>query len=137
MNIEWEAIDKSAAHVIPARPAGGLWTMVRTHLVAPATIRVEASGTWRVAPDLPECGPDGLRHWAYGREGLLTRKAPLGALIGKYGGSSASADEADIFVVGSAAVLTLDKPAGPLYLTINGVPAMFGGHQGALDVLLA
>lgn len=136
MDIDWLQLDSQETHAIAARPEGGLWTMVRTQISAPAVIRIEASGGWRVSPDLPECGADGLRHWAYGRENLLTRKAPLGTLIGKFGGSASAADEADIFIVGRLCVLQLDKPSGPLYLTINGAPARFDAHSGALTVQL-
>lgn len=136
MSIEWTRLDRTERFTVPARPEGALWTMIRTQVSAPAAIRIEASGVWRVAAELPECGPDGLRHWAYGRELLLTRKAPLGALIGKFGGSSSGADEAEIFVVGAAAVLQVDKSTGPLYLTINSVPMFFSWHEGSLEVLV-
>lgn len=136
MSIDWLHLDARETHDIPARVDDGLWTMVRTQVSAPALMRIEASGRWRVAPELPECGPDGLRHWAYGREGLLTRKAPLGALVGKFGGSGSAADETDVFVVGGLAVIQLEKASGPLYLTINGAPSCFSGHSGALTVLI-
>lgn len=136
MTIDWLHLDAQEVHTIPACVEGGLWTMVRTQISAPAIVRVEACGSWRVAPDLPACGPDGLRHWAYGREGLLTRKAPLGALIGKFGGSGSATDETDLFVVGCVAVIQLDKSSGPLYLTINSSPACFGGHSGQLSVVI-
>ena len=136
MKIEWDDLDDRAVVTVPACPEGGLWTLVRTQLVAPAVIRIDASGIWRLAPDLPECGADGLRHWIYGRDLLLTKKAPPGALIGKYGGSCSAADEADIFIVGSATVLLLEKAIGPLYLTINGAPMHFASHQGQLTVRL-
>ena len=136
MSIDWSKLDQQGTHIVPACPEGRLWTMVRTQVSAPAVIRIEASGTWRVADGLPECGPDGLRQWYYGRELLLTRKAPLGALIGKLGGSAGSVDEAEIFVVGSVTVLQIEKAIGPLYLTINGAPAMFAAHNGSLTIKL-
>jgi hypothetical protein len=136
MSIDWSNLDQQETHDVPARPEGRVWTMVRTQISAPAVIRIEASGTWHVANGLPECGPDGLRQWYYGRELLLTKKAPLGALIGKLGGSIGSVDEAEIFVVGSATVLQIEKATGPLYLTINGAPAMFAAHMGSLTIKL-
>ena len=77
MSIDWDTLDAREDHTVPARPEGGLWTMVRTHISAPAMLRIEASGAWRVAGELPECGPDGLRHWAYGREGLALSEAEI------------------------------------------------------------
>ncbi|MDM0026282.1 hypothetical protein [Variovorax saccharolyticus] len=134
--IAWDTIDDAEKLKVPAKPAAGLWTMVRTRVIAPAVLRIEASGSWRPVEGLPWCGPDGLRHWAYGREQLLTRKAPLGALIGKFGGSNGAVDEADIFVIGSVTVLQLDKNTGPLYLTINDAAAFFDDNEGALDVII-
>jgi hypothetical protein len=136
VKIKWDALDDQSAVTVPARPEGGLWTMVRTQLVAPAVIRIEASGSWRLASDLPACGADGMRHWLYGRDQLLTKKAPPGALIGKVGGSCSAADEADVFIVGSVTVLLLEKVAGPLYPTINGAPMHFASHEGELTVRL-
>lgn len=137
MPINWTDLDRERKHDVPALPADGLWTMVRTQISGPAVIRIEARGRWKPASGLPECGPDGLRHWAYGRDLLLTRKAPLGALIGKFGGSSSSIDETEIFVVGNVAVLQVDKATGPLFLTMNGASSHFQDHSGELIVTLS
>ena len=134
--IDWEELDDLETVTVPAKPIAGLWTLVRTHIVAPAVLRIEASGIWRPVDGLPSCGPDGLRHWAYGRELLLTRKAPLGALIGKFGGSSGAFDESEIFMIGRVTVLQVDKNTGPFYLTINDAPAFFDDNEGELDVVI-
>ena len=80
--------------------------------------------------------PDGLRHWMFGRDQLLCKKAPLGALIGKIGGSNIATEESEIFLVGSVAVLAIDKTTGPLYLTINDAPGFFDDNTGALNVTI-
>src|SRR3712207_4980475 len=104
MTINWAALDNAVRIVVPARPDIGLWTLARGLVSGPQIIRLEAKGTWSPAEGLPACGPDGLRHWAFGRDRLLTKKAPLGALIGRFSGSNIDTDDADIFLIGSVAV---------------------------------
>lgn len=135
MAIHWDNLDDSTVIAVPARPASGLWTLVRTYVHGPHIIRIEAAGLWCPVAGLDACGPDGLQHWAFGRDRLLTKKAPLGALIGKIGGSNLTTDD-DIFVVGSMAVLTIDKVSGPLFLTINDAPGCFDDNTGELQVTI-
>jgi hypothetical protein len=137
MAIDWNGLDRQTVVTVPARPASGLWTLVRSYLSSPQIIRIGAEGSWTAASGLPSCGPDGLPHWAFGRDALLFKKAPLGALIGKIGGSIAGVDDRDVFLVGSASVLTIDKSAGPLFLTINDAPGFFEDNTGALTVAIA
>jgi PA-IL-like protein len=138
MPIEWKKLDDQNSVVVPAKPATGLWTLVRTFVGNSQIIRIEAEGQWKPVSglDLP-CGADGLRHWIFGRDQLLCKKAPLGALIGKIGGSNISTDDSEIFLVGSVAVLICDKAAGPLYLTINDAPGCFDDISGALSVTIS
>lgn len=135
--IDWKNLDEGETFTIPAKPVQGIWTMVRTYVSGPAILRVEARGSWRPVAELPACGADGLLHWAYGREMLLTRKAPLGALIAKFGGSNGAAADADVFMIGSLTVLTVEKSAGPLYMTINDVPGLFEDNEGELIVRIS
>jgi hypothetical protein len=132
--IDWEKLDETYSIVVPAKPKRGLWTPVRTYLTAPVIIRIEAEGTWKPVDFLNECSADGLRHWIFGRDQLLTKKAPLGALIGKIGGSNIATDEAEIFLVGSDAVISAEKSVGPLWLTINDAPYSFDDNSGTLVV---
>jgi hypothetical protein len=131
----WEPVGKQPLSV-PARPATGLWTRVIDYVHAPLILRIGATGEWRPVPDLPPCGADGLHAWYLGRDWLPAKNAPLGALIGKIGGSISSIDDATIFLVGSYSVLTLDKQAGPLYLTINDAPAFLSDNSGELKVTI-
>jgi hypothetical protein len=137
MAIEWNGIDQQSVITVPAHPASGLWTLVRSYVSSPQIMRIEAEGSWTAVAGLPSCGPDGLPHWAFGRDALLFKKAPLGALIGKIGGSIAGVDDRDVFLVGSATVLTIEKAAGPLFLTINDAPGFFEDNTGALAVTIA
>jgi hypothetical protein len=134
MNIDWKKIDDQTSFSIPARPSSGLWTIVRSYVTSGQIIRLEARGKWRPIPGFDFCDADGLSHWVFARDRLLCKKAPLGALIGKIGGSNAATEDADVFLVGSLAVISVDKALGPLYLTINDAPELFADNEGQLDV---
>jgi hypothetical protein len=136
MLIKWNNPDDRSEIKVPAKPETGIWTLVRTFVTGPQTLRLGARGRWRPISGFDDCTADGLRHWVFGRDLLLTRKAPLGALIGKIGGSNIGTDDADIFAVGSVAILNIDKIAGPLYLTINDAPAFFDDNTGEIDVTI-
>jgi hypothetical protein len=134
MPIDWQALDEESEIEVPAKPAKGIWTPVRSYVSNPTIIRIEAEGEWKPVEILPPCTADGFRHWAFGRDLLLTKKAPLGALIGKIGGSNIATDETEIFLVGSSAVISVEKSAGPLWLTINDAPWFFEDNSGILTV---
>jgi hypothetical protein len=136
MPIDWKKLDETSSVSVPARPATGLWTVVRSYVSTGQIIHIEARGTWRPVAEFDSCGGDGMRHWAFAGDRLLCKKAPLGALIGKIGGSGASSDDSEIFLVGSVAVITIDKTQGPLYLTINDAPEFFGDNDGSLEVTI-
>jgi hypothetical protein len=132
----WEPIP-DGDFTVPAKPARGLWTPVLNYVTGPVILRVTATGTWQPIDWLRDCGPDGFPHWAFGRDFLLWKKAPLGALIAKIGGSVAGVDDSsDIFLVGAQAVLTLEKSTGPLYLTINDAPSAFDDNLGEVGVVI-
>jgi len=55
-------------------------------------LRIEATGEWQLMPGvLAKCDPDGLVGLRVTSDQLLMPDVPAGALIGKFGGSSASA----------------------------------------------
>jgi hypothetical protein len=131
----WQPVG-TRSMAVPARPATGIWTPVVDYITGPRILRIAAEGMWKPAEGLKECSPDGFQDWFYGRDWLLTKDAPLGALIGKIGGSRGSDRDAAIFPVGSFAVIMLDKQMGPLYLTINDAPAFFHDNSGTLRVMV-
>ena len=133
MAFDWSALDSKDIVEIPAQPRSGIWTPARGFIAAGSILRIEATGQWRPLPNT-SCGADGLRHWAYGRDRLLTKNAPLGALIGKVGGGNAYAADSDIMVIGSLCVLKLDKSDCPFYLTINDALDGFDDNDGFLTV---
>ena len=133
MAFDWNRLDERSSVEIPARPQSGLWTPARGYLGTGTVIRICATGQWKPLPDTA-CGADGLRHWVYGRERLLTRAAPFGALIGRIGGSTISMADGEILAIGALCVLKIDKAEGPLFLTINDAPDGFDDNEGALTV---
>jgi PA-IL-like protein len=133
---DWERFDAGTAFDVPAKPEQGLWTLARGRLIPPTVLRVTADGKWTFLADLKPCGPGGLQRWPFGQDQLLCKKARPGALIAKVGGSDSSADDGDVYVIGTFAVLTLDKSAGPLYFTINDVPGFYDDNSGYVRVTI-
>jgi hypothetical protein len=60
--------------------------------------------------------------------------APVGALIGKFGGSTAGLDDGTRFIAGAYCVLTAPEEGGPLYLTINDEYTGFDNNAGSIGV---
>jgi hypothetical protein len=110
---------------ISTTPAG-LWTKAVEFVPAGTVLKLEVdpSAAWRYSNQHQRtCGPDG-EIGAAADSGLLMPEAPVGAVIGKIGGSSAGKSDGTQFVVGAFALLTVaqDK-SGPLFLTMNVNPA--------------
>jgi hypothetical protein len=90
---------------------------------------------WRYASE-GVSGPDGDYASNINIASLITEKAPVGALIGKIGGSTSGKDDgALIFCVGSFCVFRLsDSQEGALFLTINDSPKGFRDNDGQMLV---
>jgi hypothetical protein len=92
-------------------------------------LRLRATGLWTPLAGLPDCGPDGLAGQPFPEDRTILPDCPVGALIGRIGGSSATlkaaapatdAGESKPFAIGSYAVLKLpDKVVGPLFVGFN------------------
>ncbi len=113
---------------IPAKPAGGLWTLVHEHFEGPCRLKITVSPeqTWRFADEAEaQCGPDGNPVSHLPGSLCLNTNAPIGALVGKIGGSTADKTGVVDFVAGGFCVVVLDDAtkSGPLFLTINDLPA--------------
>ena len=129
INLTWNAIGvpfELAADSVIATP----WIMVCEDLGSATThLKLKATGNWVPMSGLSSCGPDGLAGQSFSDDNLLLTDCPVGALIGRIGGSSASlktltpavdAGEGKPLPVGSQTVLKLpDKFVGPLYLGFN------------------
>jgi len=123
---------------VPAKPSG-LWTLVGDYLRGPALVRFEtdSKSEWNYSPRV-KCSPDGDFNALISPQGCLMPGAPVGALIGKIGGSSAGQSDGKLFLVGSFAVIEVDPNThGPLYLTINDEISNMGNNEGSLKVTIS
>lgn len=95
-------------------------------------LRITATGEWQPLPGLAiKCGPDGFGGLAVADSALILPGCPVGALIGKFGGSSASLDATAApaggeagspaaFAIGAHCVVARPKDVlGPLFLGFN------------------
>jgi hypothetical protein len=122
---------------IPARP-NGLWTLVAKHVEGDSLLHITASATaqWSYSDtDLAICSADGDPRSLISRARCLAPAAPVGALIGKIGGSTAAASDGLIFVVGMQCTTKVPPEGGPLYLTINDEPGGMDNNAHAMTVL--
>ncbi len=109
----------------------GRWVPVLEALPGGLHLRITASGLWAALGGmLPDCGPDGLSGLPFESAQLIIADCPVGALIGKFGGSSAThkaaAPEAtalaeDVpFAIGSYCVVKVPEIApGALLIGFN------------------
>jgi hypothetical protein len=117
----WQALGEFE---VKAKPAG-LWTIALEHVSGPVRLKLVVdppSQEWQYSKvPLRKCKADGdlLSHMP--SQACICPDAPVGALIGKLGGSSSgAAKDGTTFVVGSFCVFVVGKDAeGPLFLTIN------------------
>jgi hypothetical protein len=125
---------------VTAKPEG-LWTKVYDYVEGPIKLKLEASGQWTYASG-NACGPDGKRAEGLLPDGLVS-SAPVGALIGKIGGSSAEKPDTNttqsvVFVVGSYCVITVENAVkGALFLTMNDRVNRFDEHDGGITIMIS
>ena len=81
-------------------------------------------------------GPDGDGASQLPTAAALYAEAPLGAVIGKIGGSTAGRKDGDVFAVGSFAVCSTTKN-GPLFLTMNIDPTRVPEAAGTVTVTIS
>jgi hypothetical protein len=92
-------------------------------------IRIAAKGKWTPVAGASDCGPDGLTGRAFPDDQLLLADCGCGALIGRFGGSSAALKcqapdltngESKPFAVGSLTVIKVPTDfVGPLFFALN------------------
>lgn len=122
---------------VPAQPEG-LWTSVCLYVDGPGLLRIKADpqGQWSYAAGtVDDCGPEGDPLAFVSRKDCLSQNAPVGALIGKIGGSSAGIGDAPVFAVGSHCVVRIPDDGGPLFLTINDTADGMSNNGGTVKVL--
>ncbi len=92
-------------------------------------LRLKAKGKWSPLSGLGDCGPDGLAGQSFPEDRLIVTDCPVGALIGRIGGSSATlkaasaaadSGESKPFPIGCHTIVKLpEKTLGPLYVGFN------------------
>jgi hypothetical protein len=124
--------------VIPAKPSTGLWTCAYDFIKGPMLLKFEVKPTeqeWNYSFGT-SCTADGDPGSMLSSTGCLMPKAPVGALIVKIGGSTASAADGKLVaLVGTYAIVEVPAGAyGPLYLTINDEPSGITNNDGSVKV---
>lgn len=110
-----------------------VWIKVIDHLSAGKLLKLSAEGEWSFLSGLDmKCKPDGFLGFPLPYDKLLVPSAPLGALIGKIGGSTADQKDGTVFAIGSFAVVAVPEKSGPLYIGVN---AAQGAPISRLDKL--
>ena len=123
---------------VPARPAGGIWSLAIDYVTGPRKLKIAAQGEWGVTADRL-CGPDGDGFASEGLDKCLVTTAPRGSLIAKIGGGTADRS-GTLYPVGRLSVIELADPSGAnpvrgtLFLTMNDDPARFREHTGTITV---
>jgi len=120
---------------IPARPVA-IWTKVLDYVPQNTVLKLEAAEKWEYAEGAM-CGPDGVVAPKL-KIDPLSNVAPVGALIGRIGGSTAAisgGDNSGVFAVGSFAVVNV-QTAGPLFLTINLAPSQYAPTADKIKVTI-
>lgn len=119
---------------VPAKPQG-LWTLAYEWVAADKRVKITAAGDWKYADEeWASCGPDGDPRSYLSRDDCIHADGPVGALLGKVGGSTADTKGMP-FVAGSHTVVTFKaEEEGSLYLTINDIYSGYQDNSGALTV---
>jgi hypothetical protein len=131
----WQPLSLITSAVV-ARPAG-LWTLVADFIEGPALLRITADpqDSWSYSDiQTATCGPDGDPRALIATTRCLVPSAPVGALVGKIGGSSAASNDAKPFAVGHNCVVRVPDDGGPLYLSINDEPAGMDNNAQTIEV---
>jgi len=119
---------------VPAKPTG-IWTLVCEYVRGPALVKIEAEDTVWMYSKADECKADGDLLSSISSAACILKDAPVGALIGKIGGSSAGISDGTLFVAGKHCIIELDaNKRGPLYLTINDELTGFENNDKAIKV---
>jgi hypothetical protein len=134
--------------IVPAR-GETLWTLAVEYVAGPCKVRLKSAATGRWQCGTETCGPGGTLTGTYD---ALLASAPIGALIGKIGGSdsdcppfppptptgaAAPAGAPRVFAVGAFCVIDVkDTESGPLFLAMNNKVSAFKDHHGLLQVII-
>lgn len=133
---EWVVLKENVK--VKARP-DGVWSLALEWVSGPAVLKFEAGDEeWFYAePDASKTRADGHLSSLLAAKSCLLPSAPVGALIGKIGGSSAGVSDGALFVVGKFCLIEIEKSKGPVYLTINDELTGFGNNRGEISVKIS
>jgi hypothetical protein len=122
------------------------WTLAEDYILGPIKLKIEVvnpDAVWQSFAETSCKAGGSIRNDA----AALLPVAPIGALIGKLGGSTADLPVAigstaptmppgvRLFAVGTFAVIEVAKTdSGPLFLTMNDTLAGFAGHRGTMKI---
>lgn len=116
---------------------GRLWTLLLEYVPPKSRLKIEASGTWRYGSAELTCDADGDANPLLSAAACPIPEAPVGALIGKIGGSTIGRADGLLFASGVSCVLETGDAKGPLYLAINVPPGTVPSNAGTLQVTVS
>lgn len=129
--MQW--VDVALQVEVKAKPSG-LWTLVRDWLQGPLLLKFEVhAGLWSYTAGA-SCTADGDYPSPLAAASPILAGAPLGALIAKFGGSSAGIKDGDLVLIGATCAYAFSKPGAPFYLTINDDPKAMADNSGSIKV---
>jgi hypothetical protein len=123
---------------VKARP-DGVWTLALEWVNGPAVLKFEAGDEeWYYAEsDAGKAKADGHLSSLLAAKNTVLPAAPVAALIGKIGGSSAGINDGTLFVVGKFCLLEIDRSKGLVYLTINDELSGFANNRDEISVKIS
>jgi hypothetical protein len=115
------------------------WHRVTEVIRGPTHLLITATGNWSPMPDvLTTCGPNGFAGLSLPADRVVLPDAPPGALIGRFGGSSASLKADGAFPIGLDCVVQLPpNSVGPLFVSFNIVARPVPVQSFAIEVSAA
>jgi hypothetical protein len=115
------------------------WHRVTEVIRGPTHLQLSAKGSWTAIPDvLIACGPNGFAGFSLPPDQVVLPDAPPGALIGRFGGSSASLKADGAFPIGLDCVVQLPaNSVGPLFVSFNIVARPVDVASFAIEVSTA
>jgi hypothetical protein len=122
MNVkDWQKIGEVKGDNLELKAA---WYRVVEHVAAGKLLKFDAKGEWAFFPGFAQkCGPDGFLGLPIPDARLMLPNAPVGALIGKIGGSTADQKDGTLFSIGSFSIFAVpEKAGGPVYFGLNAIP---------------
>jgi hypothetical protein len=132
---EWDEIGRfSREDFVISLP----WTVLIESIGRATYLHFSASGDWKLPVSDERCGPDGRIDLVISADRLVIPEAPVGALIGKLGGSSAHRSDGTLFAIGAVCIIKIpDGIVGPLFLSLNGARPGSGDRITSLNVVVS